>query len=182
MAENVVNAPAGRVGAFQGLANDLDTHRIAQRRPVAQARILDFKPFEKNTLRAFFSLELASGLILRGCTLHTKNGKFWIGLPAKPYTTDTGTQSWAAIIDFRDKQTAARFQEMATAAAVEAYGTCGARHEWATHKKLAAPGLPGRGVVDYPTAKKEDLTYDRTRREEGTIIMIAPTEKKVQSS
>jgi hypothetical protein len=96
MAENAENAPAGRADAFQGLANDLENRRVAQPRRGTQARILDFKPFEKNTLRAFFSLELASGLILRGCTLHTKNGKFWVGLPAKPYTTDTGAQSWAA--------------------------------------------------------------------------------------
>ena len=122
MAENAENAPAGQADAFQGLANrNIDNPTIAQHRPETQARILDLKQFEKNTLRAFFSLELASGLILRGCTLHTKNGKFWVGLPAKPYTTDTGAQSWAAIVDFRDKRTAARFQEMATAAAVEAF-------------------------------------------------------------
>jgi hypothetical protein len=42
-------------------------------------------------------------------------------MPAKPYATDTGGQSWAAIVDFRDKRTAARFQELATAAAVAAY-------------------------------------------------------------
>jgi hypothetical protein len=87
MADTAENAPAGRADAFQGLANDLDHRNIAPHRCGTQARILDFKPFEKNTLRAFFSLELASGLILRGCTLHTKNGKFWVGLPAKPYTT-----------------------------------------------------------------------------------------------
>jgi hypothetical protein len=85
------------------------------------ARILGFKPFERNTLRRFFEIELASGLILRGCTLHEKNGRRWVGLPAKPYATDTGAQSWAAIVDFRDKRTAARFQELATAAAVAAY-------------------------------------------------------------
>jgi hypothetical protein len=89
--------------------------------PGTQARILGFKPFEKNTLRGFFDIELASGLILRGCTLHEKNGRRWVGLPAKPYGTDTGAQSWAAIVDFRDKRTAARFQELATAAAVAAY-------------------------------------------------------------
>jgi hypothetical protein len=160
MAPNAENAPAGRADAradaFQSLATDIDSRNIAQSRPGTQARVLDFKPFEKNTLRAFFSLELASGLILRGCTLHTKNGKYWIGLPAKPYTTDTGAQSWAAIIDFRDKQTAARFQEMATAAAVEAYEHIEGR---------SMSGLPiqensraringARQMVDYPTAKK----------------------------
>jgi hypothetical protein len=84
---------------------------------ISAARILCFKPFEKNTLRGFFDIELASGLILRGCMLHEKNGRRWVGLPAKPY----GAQSWAAIVDFRDKRTAARFQELATAAAVAAY-------------------------------------------------------------
>ena len=139
MAESAGNAPACQAGAFQGLANDLDHRNIARHRRGTQARILDFKPFEKNTLRAFFALELASGLILRGCTLHTKNGKYWIGLPAKPYTTDTGAQSWAAIIDFRDKQTAARFQEMATVAAVEAFEHMRGH----AHKKIAAPGING---------------------------------------
>ena len=90
------------------------------RAPGAQAKILNFKPFEKNTLRGFFDIELASGLILRGCTLH-ENGRRWVGLPAKPYTANDGGQAWAAIVDFRDKQTAARFQEMATAAAVAAF-------------------------------------------------------------
>jgi hypothetical protein len=89
--------------------------------PGTQARILGFKPFEKNTLRGFFDIELASGLILRGCTLHEKNGRRWDGLPAKPYTANDGGQTWAAIVDFRDRQTASRFQAMTTAAAVAAY-------------------------------------------------------------
>jgi hypothetical protein len=89
--------------------------------PGPQARILGFKPFEKNTLRGFFDIELASGLILRGCTLHEKNERRWVGLPAKPYTGNDGGQTWAAIVDFRDKRTAARFQELTTVAAVAAY-------------------------------------------------------------
>lgn len=89
--------------------------------PGPQARILGFKPFEKNTLRGFFDIELASGLILRGCTLHTKTGKFWVGLPAKPYEGIDGGRNWAAIVDFRDKRTASRFQEIAVAAAVAVY-------------------------------------------------------------
>jgi hypothetical protein len=39
-----------------------------------------------------------AALILRGCTLHTKNGKFWVGLPAKPYTGNDGGQTWAAAL------------------------------------------------------------------------------------
>jgi hypothetical protein len=65
-------------------------------------------------------VRLASGMILWGCTLHEKNNHFWTGLPAKPYTTDSGSQSWVKIVDFRDKQTHERFQEIVTPLAVAA--------------------------------------------------------------
>lgn len=83
--------------------------------------IRNFKPFEKNTLKGFFDVRLASGMILCGCTLHEKNNRFWIGLPAKPYTTDSGSQSWVKLIDFEDKKTHERFQEIMTPLAVAAY-------------------------------------------------------------
>jgi hypothetical protein len=82
-------------------------------------RSMEFKPFSKNTLRAFFDLGLASGMILAGCTLHEKNGHHWVGLPAKPYLKD-GVQTWAPIIDFRDKTTRERFQQQVTPLAVAA--------------------------------------------------------------
>jgi len=122
MAENAENAPAGQADAFQGLANrNIDNPTISPAPSRNASQNSRPQAIREKTLRAFFSLELASGLIVRGCTLHTKNGKFWVGLPAKLYTIDTDAQSWAAIVDFRDKRTAARFQEMATAAAVEAF-------------------------------------------------------------
>jgi hypothetical protein len=80
--------------------------------------VLNFKSFEKNSLKGFFDLELASGMMLAGCTLHESHGKFWVGLPARPYATPDNSQSWVKIVDFRDKRTAAKFQEMAVAAAV----------------------------------------------------------------
>jgi hypothetical protein len=82
--------------------------------------IRNFKPYEKNTLKGFFDLRLASGMILCGCTLHEKNNRFWIGLPAKPYTTDSGSQTWAKLIDFEDKKTHERFQTIMTPLAIAA--------------------------------------------------------------
>ena len=67
--------------------------------------IRNFKPSQKNTLRGFFDVELSSGMILCGCTLHQKGDHFWISLPAKSYTTESGLQSWVKIVDFRDKAT-----------------------------------------------------------------------------
>jgi hypothetical protein len=41
--------------------------------------VLNLRRYERNTLRAFADLQLASGLILRGCTLHESHGKQWVG-------------------------------------------------------------------------------------------------------
>jgi len=89
--------------------------------------ILNFKLLEKNTLRGFFDIELPSGLILRGCTLHTKNDRWWIGLPGKPYTKPDGSQSWSKVLDFRDKLTLDRFQRTITPLARAAYEQSQAR-------------------------------------------------------
>jgi hypothetical protein len=83
--------------------------------------VLNFKAFEKNSLKGFFDLEMPSGLILRGCQLHESHWKRSVGVPARPYEAADGTQSWARIVDFRDRRASVRFQEMATAAAVVAY-------------------------------------------------------------
>jgi hypothetical protein len=86
-----------------------------------QARILAFKPFEKNTLRGFFDLELPSGMILAGCQLHEKDNKYWVGLPAKPYTKDDGSQSWVKFVDFADRERAKQFQDLVLPAVLAAF-------------------------------------------------------------
>jgi hypothetical protein len=80
--------------------------------------ISNLKRHDRNTLRAFFDLSLPTGMILRGCTYHERNGKFWIGWPAKPcvrsdgtpYTVD-GKPQWSAIVDFVDAPTKWRLQD-----------------------------------------------------------------------
>jgi hypothetical protein len=88
---------------------------------VTTPAIRNFKYLERNTLRGFFDLELPSGLVLSGCPLHTKGERWWIGMPAKPYTKPDGEQTWAKIVDFRDKQTSDRFQETIIPIAREAF-------------------------------------------------------------
>ncbi len=74
------------------------------------ARIFDFKLFQKNTLKAFFSVELPSGLIIHGCTLHEKNGARWIGLPSRKFEKD-GKEGYAPIIEFRDRACLDKFRD-----------------------------------------------------------------------
>jgi hypothetical protein len=45
----------------------------------------EVKPFVKNTLQTFFTATTPSGLVIRGCSLHVKNGARWIGMPAQKF-------------------------------------------------------------------------------------------------
>jgi hypothetical protein len=83
--------------------------------------VLNFKALDRNSLRGFFDVELPSGLILVGCQLHESHGKYWVGMPARPWTKPDGTQSYVKIVDFVDKATAARFQQTIAPLAVAAY-------------------------------------------------------------
>jgi hypothetical protein len=73
----------------------------------------DWKAFQKNTLRGFFTLVLPSGLIVKECTFHQRDGTQWIGLPGKPYAKQDGTTSYINILDFESKEARQRFQELA---------------------------------------------------------------------
>ena len=60
-------------------------------------------------------------MILSGCQLCKNEKSTWVGLPGRPYTTDSGATSWVKIIDFRDRETRERFQDLVTPLAVEAF-------------------------------------------------------------
>ena len=76
-----------------------------------EMRVSDWKPMEKGTLRAFFTIEMPSGLILHDCMLHEKGSARWIGLPARQYQKSSGATAWAPVVEFRDRQTADRFRD-----------------------------------------------------------------------
>jgi len=74
--------------------------------------ISDWKAFEKATLRGFLTITMPSGMILRGCSLHEREGSRWIGLPAQKYEKD-GATSYKPMIEFTSKQNRDRFNEAA---------------------------------------------------------------------
>lgn len=86
----------------------------------------DWKPLEKNTLRGFVVLRLEpSGLVLRDCTLHRKEGREWIGLPGRPQTDrdgqprrdpNSGKVLYSPIVEIPDRGARERFQQAALAA------------------------------------------------------------------
>jgi hypothetical protein len=84
--------------------------------PGRTVQIRDFKSLAKNTLHGVFSATLPSGMVIHGLTLHEREGRRWIGLPAREYIDQTGGRQFARIIEFINRTTADRFQ----AAALEA--------------------------------------------------------------
>jgi hypothetical protein len=94
---------------------------------VTSIRISGAKPFVKNTLRGFFDLEFAdTGMILRGCAFHEREGKHWIGWPAQSYVKKDGTKSWVNIVDFRDNKTKYLMQDEAIPHVIATFAELGA--------------------------------------------------------
>jgi hypothetical protein len=74
-------------------------------------RCIKFRPYQKNTLRGFVDLELTRvGLVLRDCTWHIKDGKEWVGFPARAYETKNGETAWQPLIEFAEGAKEAREQ------------------------------------------------------------------------
>jgi hypothetical protein len=86
----------------------------------------DFRPLQKNSLQGFVNFKLLrSGLILRECSIHQKNGRRWIGLPGKPQVTSdgcvrkdpaTGKTVYLPVVEIRGRAERERFQAAALAA------------------------------------------------------------------
>jgi DNA-binding cell septation regulator SpoVG len=70
---------------------------------VNKVTISDFKSFEKNTLRGFFTATLADGMIIHNLSLHEKNGGRWIGMVSEKFTDREGKVGYKKLIEFTDR-------------------------------------------------------------------------------
>jgi hypothetical protein len=74
-------------------------------------RCIKFRRFEKNTLRGYADLQLVrTGLVIKDCCLHEKNGKHWISFPARRYEGPNGKALWSPTVEFAEGATQAREQ------------------------------------------------------------------------
>jgi hypothetical protein len=78
-----------------------------------------------SSLRGFFTLALASGVVIHDCSLHERDGKRWVQLPGKPIlgadrrqltTPKTGKPAWATVVEIPNSSIRAKFQAAALAA------------------------------------------------------------------
>ena len=87
-------------------------------------RASDWRPHQSGTLKGFFNLQLPSGLVLNGLTLHQNGERRWVGLPGKPQLEDgrhrldpkTGKPAWQPVVEIPAREVRDRFQEAALAA------------------------------------------------------------------
>jgi hypothetical protein len=87
----------------------------------------DWRPVVKNSLQGWCVLELSpSGIILRDCSLHERDGARRVALPSKPQLdaegrhrkdTSSGKLLWSPVVEIiKDKSARERFQAAALAA------------------------------------------------------------------
>jgi hypothetical protein len=91
----------------------------------------NWRSLAKNTLKGFLDLELPSGLVLRECSLHERDGKKWIGLPGKPQIdrdgkvrkdASGGKALYVNVVGFATKEARERFRAAAIVAARKLLG------------------------------------------------------------
>ena len=78
--------------------------------------ISGFRPHQKNSLKAFFTATLPSGMVLHNLTLHEREGVRWIGLPAQSYVDEQGQRQFTRIIEFATRASADKFRDEILAA------------------------------------------------------------------
>ena len=72
----------------------------------------EFKEVKSNTLQGFATLQMDSGLIIKECALHSKDGSEWVGLPSKPQIDkdgnarrdDNGKIRYTPMVEFVSKE------------------------------------------------------------------------------
>jgi hypothetical protein len=71
--------------------------------------ISNARKLNKRALIGFFDVTLPSGMKLNGCTLLSKDGKKWVGLPSKEWTKTDGTKSYVPIVEIPDRDARDKF-------------------------------------------------------------------------
>ena len=78
---------------------------------MATIEIINFRSYEKNTLRGFLEIALPSGMCIRDLTVHEKDGSRWIAYPSKPYQDKDGNTKYMNQVYFPDKTVHSNFQK-----------------------------------------------------------------------
>ena len=84
--------------------------------------ITNARKIGKGALIGFFDVTLASGMKLNSCTLLSKNGKKWIGLPSREYAKTDGTKAYQPLVEIPDREARDKFNAAVLPFAAKALG------------------------------------------------------------
>jgi hypothetical protein len=101
---------------------------IETQREKPSVKIFNWKKYERNTLKGFFSAMLPSSMVIHKLTLHEKNGAQWIGPPTEKYTKSDNSVVHSKLVEFASREAADRFRDLILSALRE-QGIVGAQHE-----------------------------------------------------
>ncbi len=109
-------------------------------------KCVGFKRLERGSLQGFADVQLDSGLVLLGCTLHRSNGKAWVNPPGRPQLdaekkpiVENGKIAYAPVIEFVDTKTRFKWSAQAVAA-IEEYQSKAPAEASAMSGKVASNG------------------------------------------
>lgn len=80
-----------------------------------ESSVTNWKAHEKNTLQAFLTLTLPSGMALQNCTFHQKDRARWIGLPARQSLRADGSPAYSPVVESATTHIGRQFQIAALA-------------------------------------------------------------------
>jgi hypothetical protein len=122
-----------------------------------RVEIEDFRPFAKNTLKGFVTIALPDvGLRVKECPWHEKNGRQWIGFPARSYKGRDGSDVWVNLIEFLAGFDRNAFQDTVMAAIRRKFPNAGRTAE------TASPSAPPTGIER--AAPRQDPRLEATRQ------------------
>ncbi|MGO9261736.1 MAG: hypothetical protein ACLQU1_36350 [Bryobacteraceae bacterium] len=76
----------------------------------------------RNSLVGFADIRLTSGIVIRGLTVHEKNGSRWVSMPARPVLKNgIATGDWVATLDFDNDRVIKEKFRVAALAAVDRF-------------------------------------------------------------
>jgi hypothetical protein len=73
--------------------------------------VADWKPYETGALKCFLAVRIGQALRLNDLKLFEKDGKRWIGWPAKEYAKRDGSKGYAPLVEFATREDERAFQD-----------------------------------------------------------------------
>lgn len=81
-----------------------------------EIEISEWKTYERNTLKGFFTATLPSGMVLHHLMLHKKGEARWISAPAREAKDENGNAQFLPFLTFTTPDTRNRFRDSILAA------------------------------------------------------------------